>query len=115
MYMGQNPIGSLDLGRTVLIALAVANLAAISILWLAAGGVTDVHSSADALSSGGRIAALWGAYATAAFAMGPAAPQWLATIEDYEAMAILHDQRVVCTHGFLAACPGGSPAASLRS
>jgi FAD:protein FMN transferase len=55
------------------------------------------------------------AYATAAFAMGSAAPQWLATLEGYEAMAILQDQRVVCTLGFLAACPGGSPAASLCS
>lgn len=55
------------------------------------------------------------AYATAAFAMGPAAPQWLATVEGYEAMVILRDQRVVCTPGFLAACPGGSPAASLSS
>jgi len=55
------------------------------------------------------------AYATAAFAMGRAAPQWLATVEGYEAMAILQDERVVCTPGFLAACPGGSPAASLCS
>jgi FAD:protein FMN transferase len=55
------------------------------------------------------------AYATAAFAMGHAAPQWLATVEGYEAMAILQNERVVCTPGFLAACPGGSPAASLRS
>jgi thiamine biosynthesis lipoprotein len=55
------------------------------------------------------------AYATAAFAMGPVAPQWLATVDGYEAMAVLHDQRVICTPGFVAACPGGSPAASLRS
>jgi FAD:protein FMN transferase len=55
------------------------------------------------------------AYATAAFAMGLAAPQWLATVAGYEAMAILQDERVVCTPGFLAACPGGSPAASLCS
>lgn len=55
------------------------------------------------------------AYATAAFAMGHSAPQWLATVEGYEAMAILQDERVVCTPGFLAACPGGSPAASLCS
>jgi thiamine biosynthesis lipoprotein len=55
------------------------------------------------------------AYATAAFAMGRAAPQWLATVAGYEAMAILQDERVVCTPGFLAACPGGSPAASLCS
>jgi len=50
------------LPRTTLAALAVANLVAITILWLTSGGVDDVHSSADALSSGGRIAALWGAY-----------------------------------------------------
>jgi thiamine biosynthesis lipoprotein len=55
------------------------------------------------------------AYATAAFAMGAAAPQWLATVDGYEAMAILEDLRVVCTSGFLAVCPGGSPAASLCS
>jgi predicted ferric reductase len=50
------------LGRTVLFALAVANLAVIIVLWLDGGGVSDVHSSADALSSGGRVAALLGAY-----------------------------------------------------
>lgn len=50
------------LRRTVLISLAVANLVAVTVLWLVAGGVDDVHSTADALSSGGRIAALWGAY-----------------------------------------------------
>lgn len=50
------------LGRAALIAVAVANLAAITVLWLGGGGLSDVHSSADALSSGGRIAALWGAY-----------------------------------------------------
>jgi thiamine biosynthesis lipoprotein len=55
------------------------------------------------------------AYATAAFAMGTDAPQWLATLDGYAGMAILEDQRVVCTPGFLAACPGGSPAASLCS
>jgi predicted ferric reductase len=53
---------SRGLGRAVLIVLAVANLAAITVLWLSGGGVSDVHSSADALSSGGRVAALWGAY-----------------------------------------------------
>lgn len=55
------------------------------------------------------------AYATAAFAMGREAPQRLAAVEGYEAMAILDDLRVVCTPGFLAVCPGGSPAASLCS
>jgi predicted ferric reductase len=77
--MGRSTTGSLDvirptrtgvpamhgcgrLGRMVLLALAVANLAVIIVLWLGGGGVSDVYSFADALSSGGRIAALWGAY-----------------------------------------------------
>jgi predicted ferric reductase len=77
--MGQRTTGSLDmapsrrialpsvhgrrwLARAVLSALAVANLVVITVLWLTAGGVDDVESSADALSSAGRIAALWGAY-----------------------------------------------------
>src|SRR5690349_12533881 len=77
--MGQRTTGSLDtapsprialpalhgrswLSRAVLIVLAGANLVVITILWLTAGGVDDVRSSADALSSAGRIAALWGAY-----------------------------------------------------
>lgn len=55
------------------------------------------------------------AYATAGVAMGDQAPQWLAAIDGYEAMAVLENLRVVCTPGFLAACPGGSPAASLCS
>jgi thiamine biosynthesis lipoprotein len=54
------------------------------------------------------------AYATAGFAMGDQAPQWLAAVDGYAAMAILEDMRVVCTSGFLAVCPGGSPAASLQ-
>jgi FAD:protein FMN transferase len=55
------------------------------------------------------------AYATAAFAMGREAPRWLAAVDGYEAMVILDDLRVVCTPGFVAMCPGGSPAASLCS
>jgi thiamine biosynthesis lipoprotein len=55
------------------------------------------------------------AYATAAFAMGREAPEWLAAVEGYDALAILDDLRVLCTPGFLALCPGGSPAASLCS
>lgn len=54
------------------------------------------------------------ACATAAFAMGAAAPHWMASLEGYEGMAILDEERVVCTRGFLDFCPGGSPAASLR-
>ncbi len=54
--------GRRRLSRAVPGALGVANLAVIIMLWLTAGGVDDVHSFADALSSAGRIAALWGAY-----------------------------------------------------
>jgi FAD:protein FMN transferase len=55
------------------------------------------------------------AYATAAFAMGPAGPAWTASIgAGYEAMSILANGRVLCTPGFLARCPGGSPTARLR-
>jgi thiamine biosynthesis lipoprotein len=53
------------------------------------------------------------AYATAAFAMGPSAAEWIASIVGYEGMVILETERVLCTPGFLAICPGGSPAASL--
>jgi predicted ferric reductase len=77
--MGHGTTGSLDtafpqrtavpaihgrrrLAWAVLSALGVANLVVIASLWLTAGGVDDVHSFADALSSAGRIAALWGAY-----------------------------------------------------
>jgi hypothetical protein len=47
--------------------------------------------------------------------MGREAPHWLAAVDGSEAMAIPDDLRVVCTPGFLAVCPGGSPAASLCS
>jgi thiamine biosynthesis lipoprotein len=40
------------------------------------------------------------AYATAAFAMGEAGPEWTATLGLYEAMTILADGRVLSTHGF---------------
>ncbi len=53
------------------------------------------------------------AYATAAFAMGEAGPAWTASLRNYHAMTILADGRVLCTPGFLAYCPGGSPGASL--
>jgi FAD:protein FMN transferase len=44
------------------------------------------------------------AYATAAFAMGPAGPQWTARLpRGYEAMTILADGRVLSTPGFPAA------------
>jgi predicted ferric reductase len=51
-----------SLARGALIGVAVANGAAIVLLWLTADGLTDVRSTADALSSAGRIAALLGAY-----------------------------------------------------
>jgi thiamine biosynthesis lipoprotein len=40
------------------------------------------------------------AYATAAFAMGEAGPEWTATLGLYEAMTILADDRVLLTPGF---------------
>jgi FAD:protein FMN transferase len=40
------------------------------------------------------------AYATAAFAMGEAGPEWTATLGLYEAMTILADGRVLLTPGF---------------
>jgi thiamine biosynthesis lipoprotein len=40
------------------------------------------------------------AYATAAFAMGEAGPEWTAGLEGYEAMTILQDERVLETPGF---------------
>ena len=40
------------------------------------------------------------AYATAAFAMGEAGPEWTASLGLYEAMTILADGRVLLTHGF---------------
>jgi FAD:protein FMN transferase len=43
------------------------------------------------------------AYATAAFAMGPRAAQWTATLQGYEAMTILATGRVLFTAGFPAA------------
>jgi thiamine biosynthesis lipoprotein len=40
------------------------------------------------------------AYATAAFAMGRAGPDWTATLDGYEAMTILSDGTVLSTPGF---------------
>jgi thiamine biosynthesis lipoprotein len=40
------------------------------------------------------------AYATAAFAMGEAGPEWTATLGLYEAMTILADDRMLLTPGF---------------
>ncbi|HYI19379.1 MAG TPA: FAD:protein FMN transferase [Solirubrobacteraceae bacterium] len=54
------------------------------------------------------------AYATAAFAMGRRGPAWTARQRGHDAMTILDGDRVLATPGFLARCPGGSPAASLR-
>ena len=54
------------------------------------------------------------AYATAAFAMGEAGPEWTARLRGYEAMTILAGDEVVATPGFLRYCAGGSVAASIR-
>jgi thiamine biosynthesis lipoprotein len=54
------------------------------------------------------------AYATAAFAMGEAGPDWTARLRGYEAMTILATDEVLATPGFLRYCPGGSIAASIR-
>ncbi len=43
------------------------------------------------------------AYATAAFAMGAAGPEWTARLRGYEAMTILEDDEVLFTPGFQAA------------
>jgi thiamine biosynthesis lipoprotein len=40
------------------------------------------------------------AYATAAYAMGRAGPQWTARLVGYEAMTILSDETVLSTQGF---------------
>jgi FAD:protein FMN transferase len=40
------------------------------------------------------------AYATAAFAMGAAGPEWAATLDGYDAMCITADHRVLSTAGF---------------
>ena len=40
------------------------------------------------------------AYATAAFAMGAAGPEWTATLDGYDAMCITSDRRVLSTPGF---------------
>lgn len=40
------------------------------------------------------------AYATAIYAMGPAGIEWAAQLENFEAMVILADERVISTSGF---------------
>lgn len=40
------------------------------------------------------------AYATAAFAMGADGPAWLASLDDFDALCIMSDHRVLCTPGF---------------
>jgi len=52
------------------------------------------------LSITGADLATADALATAAFAMGPAAPDWAARLADVEMLAILGDERVVRTPGF---------------
>jgi FAD:protein FMN transferase len=53
------------------------------------------------------------AYATAAFAMGEAGPDWTARLRGYEAMTILAPDEVLVTPGFERYCPGGSVAGSV--
>jgi FAD:protein FMN transferase len=53
------------------------------------------------------------AYATAAFAMGEAGPDWTARLRGYEAMTILATDEVLTTPGFARYCPGGSAGASV--
>jgi thiamine biosynthesis lipoprotein len=48
----------------------------------------------------GPVLATADAYATAAFAMGRAAPGWIARLHGYEGMAITSDERVLSTPGF---------------
>jgi thiamine biosynthesis lipoprotein len=48
----------------------------------------------------GPVLATADAYATAAFAMGLAGPNWTARLRGYEAMTILADETVLSTPGF---------------
>ncbi len=48
----------------------------------------------------GRDLATTDALATAAFAMGPGAPDWTGRLADFETLTILADERVVSTPGF---------------
>ncbi|WP_199814137.1 hypothetical protein [Streptomyces sp. NRRL F-5135] len=47
------------------------------------------------------------AYATAAFAMGPAARNWLETLDGHEGMGVLPDGRSWRTRGFPGVVPAG--------
>ncbi|HEX6458972.1 MAG TPA: ferredoxin reductase family protein [Thermoleophilaceae bacterium] len=48
--------------RAIAAAVGAVNVVVIVALWLRAGGLTDVHDTADALTTAGRLAALLGAY-----------------------------------------------------
>src|SRR5262249_23754533 len=48
------------------------------------------------------------AYATAAFAMGSAGPEWTRRLSPYEAMSITEEERVLSTPGFPRARDGAS-------
>lgn len=48
--------------RAIVIAAGALNVVVIVALWLRAGGIADVHGTADALTSAGRLTALLGAY-----------------------------------------------------
>jgi thiamine biosynthesis lipoprotein len=55
------------------------------------------------------------AYATAAFAMGEAGPEWTARLRGYEAMTILATDEVLATPGFVRRCGGRLVGAGVRS
>jgi thiamine biosynthesis lipoprotein len=67
--------------------------------------VIDPHTGAPASGLGsvtivGGELATADAYATAAFAMGEAAPAWTATLAPYEALTVLGDGTLLATPGF---------------
>jgi thiamine biosynthesis lipoprotein len=67
--------------------------------------IVDPHSGrpadgVDSVTVVGPELATADAYATAAFAMGEAAPAWTATLAPYEALTVLPDQTFLATPGF---------------
>ncbi len=68
--------------------------------------IVDPHTGRPAegvlsVSVVGPDLALADAYATAAFAMGPAGPEWTARLPEYGAMTIMADESVLFTSAFL--------------
>ncbi len=67
--------------------------------------VVDPHTGAPpqgvlSVTITGPVLAAADAYATAAFAMGPAGPEWTTALPGYEALTILADGTVMSTRGF---------------